>query len=113
MELALLHHHARGKPHDRLAPRSHPDSGMTRGDSQPVEIGGGLVGLAFGLALRRRDVPVTAFEAHDYPRHRFGRRLAAASLLHPYLLDQCRQRWPVLTSRMRLVPFRPLYHLTH
>ena len=86
---------------------------MTRGDSQPVEIGGGLVGLAFGLALRRRDVPATAFEAHDYPRHRFGRRLAAASLLHPYLLDQCRQRWPVLTSRMRLLPFRPLYHLTH
>ena len=66
-----------------------------------------------GLALRRRDVPATVFEAHDYPRHRSGRRLAAASLLHPYLLDPRRQRWPVLTSRMRLLPFRPLYHLTH
>jgi menaquinone-9 beta-reductase len=44
---------------------------MTPGDSKPVEIiGGGLAGLALGLALRRRDVPVTLFEAHDYPRHR-------------------------------------------
>ena len=37
----------------------------------PVEIlGGGLAGLALGLALRRLDVPVTIFEAGDYPRHR-------------------------------------------
>ena len=60
MELALLHHPVRGKPHGRLAPRSHPDSEMTHRDSQPVEIvGGGLAGLALSLALQRRDVPAT------------------------------------------------------
>lgn len=33
-------------------------------------IGGGLAGLSLGLALRRADVPVTIFEAGEYPRHR-------------------------------------------
>jgi 2-polyprenyl-6-methoxyphenol hydroxylase-like FAD-dependent oxidoreductase len=38
---------------------------------RPVEIvGGGLAGLSLGLALRRAGIPVTVFEAHDYPRHR-------------------------------------------
>lgn len=32
--------------------------------------GGGLAGLALGIALRRRDVPVRLMEAGDYPRHR-------------------------------------------
>lgn len=37
----------------------------------PIEIvGGGLAGLSLGLALRRTGVPVTIFEAADYPRHR-------------------------------------------
>jgi menaquinone-9 beta-reductase len=37
----------------------------------PIEIiGGGLAGLSVGLALRRRGVPVSLFEAGDYPRHR-------------------------------------------
>ncbi len=32
--------------------------------------GGGLAGLALGIALRRRDVPVVVHEAGSYPRHR-------------------------------------------
>lgn len=37
----------------------------------PIEIvGGGLAGLSLGLALRGAEVPVTIFEAGDYPRHR-------------------------------------------
>lgn len=40
-------------------------------ERRPIEIiGGGLAGLAAGLALRRRDVPVTVVEAGVYPRHR-------------------------------------------
>ncbi|MEM9017912.1 MAG: NAD(P)-binding protein [Verrucomicrobiota bacterium] len=33
-------------------------------------IGGGIAGLALGISLRRRDVPVTLLEASSYPRHR-------------------------------------------
>jgi 2-polyprenyl-6-methoxyphenol hydroxylase-like FAD-dependent oxidoreductase len=37
----------------------------------PIEIvGGGVAGLSAGLALRRSGVPVTLYEAGDYPRHR-------------------------------------------
>lgn len=35
-----------------------------------VIVGGGLCGLSLGLALRRRNVPVTVHEAGGYPRHR-------------------------------------------
>lgn len=39
--------------------------------NQPVTIvGGGLAGLTLGIALRRREVPVTVWEAGEYPRHR-------------------------------------------
>ena len=33
-------------------------------------VGGGLAGLALGLGLRQRDIPVTILEAGSYPRHR-------------------------------------------
>ena len=33
-------------------------------------VGGGLAGLSLGLALRQAGVPVTVYEAGDYPRHR-------------------------------------------
>ena len=33
-------------------------------------IGGGLAGLSLGIALRKRGVPVTVYEAGRYPRHR-------------------------------------------
>jgi flavin-dependent dehydrogenase len=37
----------------------------------PIEIvGGGLAGLSVGLALCREGIPVTIYEAGDYPRHR-------------------------------------------
>ncbi len=38
---------------------------------KPITIvGGGLAGLTLGIGLRRRDVPVTIWEAGQYPRHR-------------------------------------------
>jgi menaquinone-9 beta-reductase len=39
--------------------------------NRPIEIiGGGLAGLALGLALRRAGAPAVLHEAGDYPRHR-------------------------------------------
>jgi 2-polyprenyl-6-methoxyphenol hydroxylase-like FAD-dependent oxidoreductase len=90
---------------------------MTRGDSQPVEIvGGGLAGLALGLALRRRDVPVTVFEAHDYPRHRVcGEFIAALDAptvaqlgLAPLLDDALRLRDVVWYRRDQPMQSQPL-----
>lgn len=68
---------------------------------RPIEIiGGGLAGLALGLALRRANVPVTLLEAGRYPRHRvcgeFITGLSAATItrlgLGPYLADALQHR---------------------
>ncbi len=38
---------------------------------KPITIvGGGLAGLTLGIALRKKEIPVTIFEAGNYPRHR-------------------------------------------
>ena len=38
---------------------------------KPIQIvGGGLAGLTLGIALRKKKVPATVFEAGNYPRHR-------------------------------------------
>jgi 2-polyprenyl-6-methoxyphenol hydroxylase-like FAD-dependent oxidoreductase len=38
---------------------------------KPIQIiGGGLAGLTLGIALRKKEIPVTIFEASSYPRHR-------------------------------------------
>jgi menaquinone-9 beta-reductase len=80
----------------------------------PVEIvGGGLCGLALGLALRRRGVPVTVFEASDYPRHRvcgefisgLDERTAEAVGAHEFLSDAHPHR--SVTYHLRNRPLRP------
>jgi len=80
----------------------------------PVEIvGGGLCGLALGLALRRRGVPVTIFEASDLPRHRvcgefisgLDERTAASLGAHEFLADAHPHR--SVTYHLGERPLRP------
>jgi len=38
---------------------------------KPIQVtGGGLAGLTLGIALRKKEIPATVFEAGNYPRHR-------------------------------------------
>jgi flavin-dependent dehydrogenase len=81
---------------------------------RPVEIiGGGLSGLALGAALRRADVPVTIFEAGDYPRHRvcgefitgLDEKTMACLRLAPFLADATRHHrvaWCLRGAPMRM-----------
>ncbi len=43
---------------------------MNRSNREIKIVGGGLAGLALGIALRRRDTPVALYEAGNYPRHK-------------------------------------------
>jgi flavin-dependent dehydrogenase len=81
---------------------------------QPIEIvGGGLCGLALGLALRRRGVPVTIFEASGYPRHRvcgefisgLDEQTAVAVGAREFLSDAHPHR--SVTYHLRSRPLRP------
>lgn len=80
----------------------------------PVEIvGGGLSGLSLGLALRRKGIPVTIFEAHRYPRHRvcgefisgLDDRAAASLGMDEFLCDAHPHR--SVTYYLRGKPLRP------
>jgi 2-polyprenyl-6-methoxyphenol hydroxylase-like FAD-dependent oxidoreductase len=80
----------------------------------PVEIvGGGLCGLALGLALARRRVPVTVLEASGYPRHRvcgefisgLDERTAESLGANEYLSDAHLHR--SVTYHLRSRPLRP------
>lgn len=80
----------------------------------PIEIvGGGLSGLALGLALRRKGVPTTVLEAGDYPRHRvcgefisgLGADTASNLGLHEFLADARPHR--VVTYHLRNRALRP------
>jgi menaquinone-9 beta-reductase len=65
----------------------------------PIEIvGGGLAGLSLGLALRRANVPVTIFEAGDYPRHRVCGEFIAG--LEPSTIERLGLA-PVLADALR------------
>jgi menaquinone-9 beta-reductase len=81
---------------------------------RPIEIiGGGLSGLALGAALRRADVPVTIFEAGDYPRHRvcgefitgLDEKTMTGLRLAPFLADATRHHrvaWCLRGAPMRI-----------
>jgi menaquinone-9 beta-reductase len=46
-------------------------SPQSKMNAKPIQIvGGGLAGLTLGIALRKKEIPVTIFEAGQYPRHR-------------------------------------------
>ena len=64
-------------------------------------------------ARGRSDWPTTGRLVRDRLRRRFRLRLASARLLHPYLLQQSRQRWLAALVRARLLPFRPFYAMLH
>lgn len=90
-------------------------------------VGGGLAGLALGIGLRKRGIPVTLHEAGSYPRHRvcgefisgvaqstlaelgIADVLAAARPLHStswFRRDQCLLRRPLPETAWGISRFR-------
>ena len=59
------------------------------------------------------DWPETCAAIQNSLQHRFRLRLAAADMLHPFLLQPARQRWLTRLSRAHLLPLRPLYSVLH
>ncbi len=83
----------------------------------PLEIiGGGLAGLALAGALQRAGVPVTLFEAGEYPRHRVcGEFIAGLSPataqkldLEPVLGDALRHRAVAWCRHQQPIEVQPL-----
>ena len=70
---------------------------------------GPLLAYARGLA----DWPATGRLIRTRLRNRYRLRLASARLLHPYLLQNSRQRWLSALARAQLLPFRTFYALLH
>jgi len=73
------------------------------------------VALAPLLAYTRgaAEWPETCAAIQAALQHRFRLRLAAADVLHPFLLRPARQRWLTRLSRAHLLPLRPLYSVLH
>jgi 2-polyprenyl-6-methoxyphenol hydroxylase-like FAD-dependent oxidoreductase len=59
------------------------------------------------------DWPTAAQTIQAALRRHFRLRLAAAGLLHPFLLQAPHQRWLTRLARAHLLPFRPLYSVLH
>lgn len=57
--------------------------------------------------------PETSRSIQAALQQRFRLRLAAADLLHPYLLEPPRQQWLIRLARAHLLPLRPLYSILH
>lgn len=87
-----------------------------------------FTGHGMAMAFQSADVALDPLLAYargtcDWPevsaaietglRRRFRLRLAAADLLHPFMLRPLRQRWLARLSRARLLPLRPLYSVLH
>lgn len=66
-----------------------------------------------GYAAGRLDWPEAVKKIQAGLRRRFRLRLAAAALMHPFLLDPPCQRWLAAFTRADLLPLRPLYAALH
>lgn len=61
----------------------------------------------------RLDWPAAVATIQSGLRRRFRLRLAAAAVMHPFLLDPPGQRWLAACTRTDLLPLRPLYAALH